>query len=370
MRIGVIGGGLFGLVASIDLARLGFEVTLLEAASQPLSHASRVNQARLHTGMHYPRDFETAKSSLEDYEVFKTRFAASVREIEQFYAVAQESKVSFSDFAMHAQRLGLDCTEANAQRWFRPGRVEGVLRVPEATFDAQMIRLTLLEEAETLGKLRLNFGKPVHDVSIEGETVSVTSEDSIFTFDRLLIASYAMNSKFARRLEIKTPPVKNQLTEVLLGRFTGLQGVGLTVMDGDYWSSMPFGFSEDHSLTSVTYTPLLQSSGGLLDCQVAHASCGRLAIESCGDCVLRPSSNRAKMLSAVSDFLNPKFEFKYRESLFTVKSVFDDQQTRETAARPTSIFFDESRRVGMVHSGKIAGSLRVATLVSSQGGWI
>ena len=56
----VIGGGLFGSFAAMALAKRGFRVCLVEQGSELLGRASHINQARLHTGLHYPRSLDTA----------------------------------------------------------------------------------------------------------------------------------------------------------------------------------------------------------------------------------------------------------------------------------------------------------------------
>ena len=51
-------------------------------------------------------------------------------------------------------------------------------------------------------------------------------------------------------------PVKNELTEIALVRVPdGLDRIGVTVMDGPFFSMMPFPARGLHSLTHVRYTP-------------------------------------------------------------------------------------------------------------------
>jgi glycine/D-amino acid oxidase-like deaminating enzyme len=75
MKIAVIGGGVFGSVASYFLANKGHDVTLFEKNSQILTGASSNNQNRLHLGFHYPRDIETAIQSVQGYKEFKEHFS-------------------------------------------------------------------------------------------------------------------------------------------------------------------------------------------------------------------------------------------------------------------------------------------------------
>ncbi len=67
----VVGGGLFGAFAGLTLARQGFSVCLIEQGHQLLNRASYVNQARLHTGLHYPRSLVTARETMLNYQKFR-----------------------------------------------------------------------------------------------------------------------------------------------------------------------------------------------------------------------------------------------------------------------------------------------------------
>ena len=84
----IIGGGIFGLYAAYVLGRAGFSVVLLEKENLSLNRASRVNQARLHTGLHYPRSLLTARDSLGYYQRFREEFPDSVRDFKQIYAIS------------------------------------------------------------------------------------------------------------------------------------------------------------------------------------------------------------------------------------------------------------------------------------------
>ena len=68
----VIGGGFYGCSLALFLRSVSDRVMLVEAGERLLDRASRVNQARVHTGFHYPRSMLTAVKSL----VLHNRFAS------------------------------------------------------------------------------------------------------------------------------------------------------------------------------------------------------------------------------------------------------------------------------------------------------
>ena len=62
MKIGIVGGGIFGVAIAAKLGK-HFQVDLFEKNNDILQSASGINQYRLHRGYHYPRSMETAISS-------------------------------------------------------------------------------------------------------------------------------------------------------------------------------------------------------------------------------------------------------------------------------------------------------------------
>ena len=61
-KVAVVGGGIFGAAAAIEIATLNVDVTIFEREHDLLQAASGINQYRLHRGYHYPRSTETALS--------------------------------------------------------------------------------------------------------------------------------------------------------------------------------------------------------------------------------------------------------------------------------------------------------------------
>ena len=59
----IIGGGFYGCCLALYLRSLSSRVVVLEANDKLLNRASRVNQARIHSGFHYPRSVLTAVKS-------------------------------------------------------------------------------------------------------------------------------------------------------------------------------------------------------------------------------------------------------------------------------------------------------------------
>ena len=74
----VIGAGIFGVSAAIALSESGRSCIILDSHREILSGASAKNQNRLHTGLHYPRDSETAMQSAQGVERFLSKYSSAI----------------------------------------------------------------------------------------------------------------------------------------------------------------------------------------------------------------------------------------------------------------------------------------------------
>jgi len=76
--VGVIGAGIFGVTAALELDAAGADVTLYEQRPDILTGTTARNFFRLHRGYHYPRDPQTARQARDGYSSFTSMFAGAV----------------------------------------------------------------------------------------------------------------------------------------------------------------------------------------------------------------------------------------------------------------------------------------------------
>ena len=74
----IVGGGFYGCCLALFLRSVTSRILVVEAGTGLLERASRVNQARIHTGFHYPRSFTTAMRSRALQERFMRDFKHAV----------------------------------------------------------------------------------------------------------------------------------------------------------------------------------------------------------------------------------------------------------------------------------------------------
>ena len=356
VKIGIVGAGLFGTILAIEISKQGNHVDLFEAKRDIHLGATSVNQARLHTGMHYPRSKETGEQSFRDYRPFINRFRDAIREIDQHYAISsRKSKTTPSDFIAHAERLGLKYSEVPVRKFLNSEVADILLKVPEATFDFRIMKELLKKEIGECANLRLHLSTSVNLIS-ENVGVKVETSRGTFEYDKVIVATYAQNNELCKGIDVELPSYIKQLCEVAIVTIPKLQNVGLTIMDGPFWSTMPFGMSNFHTLTNVVLTPHFESETNLLNCQKEHGLCGKNFLFECNKCKFKPKTNFDKMKKIFEDDTDGRFPMTYVESLFTVKSIPQETE-QDSAKRPTEIYYSKSGNVAAVFSGKIASAI-------------
>jgi glycine/D-amino acid oxidase-like deaminating enzyme len=252
----VVGGGFYGCCIAVELARHLKRVVLFEAAEDLLTRASRVNQARLHNGYHYPRSFLTAARSHGNFDRFRALFPDSVAAgWTHLYALARhDSKVGRRHFERLFATIGapLRPATAAARALFDARLVDAVYEVDEPAFDVDALRRSLRQRLGAAG-VELRLGTRVTAVDPR------PGQPALVQADAALEAGWVFNCTYAglnRLIAGPRPALVHQLAEVaLIEPPPSLAGLGITLMDGPFFSTMPFPSAGLHSLTHVRYTP-------------------------------------------------------------------------------------------------------------------
>ena len=126
-------------------------------------------------------------------------------------------------------------------------------------------------------------------------------------------------------------------------------------MDGPFFSIMPFGNTEYHSLTSVTFTPHLTCAGALpiFPCQqIPRVDCSPQQLGNCNHCLAKPVTAWPYMSTLARKYLLEQFAFAYAGSLFSMKPILKTSEVDDS--RPTVIRkYSDNPTLVSVLSGKI-----------------
>jgi glycine/D-amino acid oxidase-like deaminating enzyme len=319
----VIGGGFYGasIARYLRSHRRLDQVILLEREPELLSRSSFVNQARVHNGYHYPRSFTTGYRSRVNFARFVDAYAPAIRsDFTKLYAIARRnSKVTSRQFERFCREIGAPIAPApdELRKLFEPALIAGVYLVRESAFDAVELR-RLAQAAMAEAGVSVRLGSEVEAVLPGMDAVTVRGRGPSGRFE--FVADVAFNCTYSRTglLAQSTPerlPLKHEITELaLIEPPAALKGLGVTVMDGPFFSCMPFPAKGLHSLSHVRYTPhrSWRDEGERDPYEVLAA--------------YEKDSRVDRMLRDGARYLPALAQSRVRESLFEVKTVLHQNE--------------------------------------------
>ncbi len=256
----IIGGGFYGCCLALFLRSLSANVLIVEADKALMLRASRVNQARIHTGFHYPRSALTAIKSMILRERFIADFPdAVVDDFQMLYAIAKRrSKVTSRRFYRMFRDVGAPIEPASPSQsaLFNSEWIEAVFACQETAFDCDVLRHRLGNRLDTAG-VEVRLGTKVMALTDQRDgAVCALSDGTEIHARRVFNITYASINELLDSAGLPCAQLKHELTEIaLVEPPPELAGLGVTVMDGPFFSCMPYPTRQLYSLTHVRYTP-------------------------------------------------------------------------------------------------------------------
>lgn len=355
----IIGAGIYGMYAAKrSLEKNPNEkVLILEVENTYFNRGSYVNQARLHNGYHYPRSYSTASKSAKYFDRFYNDFKEGINDnFEKIYAVAADySWANGEQFKKFCDNLNLLCDEIPKEKFFNSYTIDKAFLTKEYSFDAKKIGDKLYKELVSLG-CDFKFEAKITSIKKEKDIFIVQLEDGSEYFTSFILnATYAGINKIHDLLGFEYLPIKYEFCEVILCEVSDeIKNVGLTVMDGPFFSVMPFGLTGYHSITTVSRTPHFTSYDHLppYDCSGDEKLHTKEHKKGCIHCGIYPETAFQEMVQTAKKYLSEDIEIKYVKSLFTIKPILVASEIDDS--RPTIIRqYSENPDFYTVFSGKI-----------------
>ena len=356
----IIGAGLYGLYSALYSARKWNEkILVIEYDDAPFKRATYINQARVHMGYHYPRSISTAKKSANYFSRFNEEFGFSIHsDFEQIYAISKAfSWTNAEQFMKFCRDSKIPCEYIKQSKYFKEDMCEGAFLTKEYTYDAQILKNYFVEELGKFPNVEIIYSARINDIVKHDMYYSVSlANGSIYNTDYLLNASYASVNQIINKLGYEEIKIKYELCEIILCKVSDeLKDIGFTVMDGPFFSIMPFGKTGYHSLTSVTFTPHKTSYESLptFECQNrSDGFCAPTRLANCNECVAKPISAWPYMSNLARKYMKGEYGFEYIESLFSMKPILMASEIDDS--RPTVVKeFTTNPKFVSVLSGKI-----------------
>ena len=361
----IIGAGLYGLYAAKRCSDKGEKVLVLEYDRAPFQRATYINQSRVHMGYHYPRSLTTAVKSAGYFRRFVEDFGFCIHDrFEQIYATSGRfSWTNAEQFMEFCRAAGIRCEEVAVSKYFQTGMCDGAFLTEEYTYDAGILQKYYEEQLSDRNNVTFLFEARLKKILRKNDMFEVWMCDDIhFEAPFVLNATYASVNQIIEKTEgidQEKFKIKYELCEIILCEpGDTLRGTGITVMDGPFFSIMPFGKTGLHSLTSVTFTPHVTSYEELptFQCQRENEDgrpeCRPEALGNCNTCIHKPDSAWPYMSHLADKYLKPEYAYTYKESLYSMKPILKSSEVDDS--RPTAIrVLSESPVFISVLSGKI-----------------
>lgn len=354
----IIGAGLYGLYFAKLCGERGEHILVLEREEAPFMRATYINQARVHMGYHYPRSYSTAIKSKRYFDRFVQDYDFCIhRSFHQVYATS--SRYSWTDrsaFIRFCQSADIRCDSIAPDWYFRDGMCDGAYLTTEYTYDAQMLKTYFLEKLAAMPNVVLCCNHHPERIEKDGDHWRVTAQELQIRTPFILNACYASVNDIHQLAGFEPFKIKYEKCEIILCEVSdSLRNVGITVMDGPFFSIMPFGKTGLHSLTSVTFTPHETSYDvcAQFPCQQQpDCLCRAGDLHNCNTCPYRPSSAWPYMSRLAEKYLKADYRFTYCSSLYSMKPILVASELDDS--RPTVIRrMSERPAFVSVLSGKI-----------------
>lgn len=344
--VAVIGGGFYGCSIAEFLALRGAKVTLFEREQELLSRSSYRNQARLHGGYHYPRSFSTAyRSRLNFYRFINEYRLAIVTDFVKLYAIARmNSKVSARQFEVFCRNIEapLQPARKSYMQLFSPRLIEAVYETEEYVFDAAILCRIMGDRLKRAG-VQVRLGCTVVEIRKDKHLVQVLLADGTGVWaSRVFNCTYSGLNTIGG-IVLTRQKLKHEITELALVELPPeLKGLSVTVMDGPFFSFMPFPDRNLVTLSHVRYTPhaaWIEETGGVCDPYVTLE--------------VFPKDTRFEfMIRDAARYIPSIHGATYRGSLFEVKTVLLNNEMDD--GRPILFEFDpEDQLIASVLGSKI-----------------
>ena len=354
--IAIIGGGFYGCCLALFMRSVYEKVVIFERGNALLERASAVNQARVHAGFHYPRSFVTALRSIRNVPRFIELFpTAIVDDFDMLYAIARQgSKVTANRFLRMFESMRAPIAPASAAQraLFAPELIDDVFACREFAFDWTVLRSELASRLDAAG-VEVRFGAEVAAVTEEEGALTLTTSGGERVAARAAFnASYSAINAVLIASGMAALPMKHEWTEIaLIDPPDALRGIGITLMDGPFFSTMPYPSEGAYSLTHVRYTPHLS--------WVDRASSPKPFAVRDG---LPRVSRWYHMVADAGRFVASLRDATLRKSLFEVKTIL----TRNEGDDGRPILFHRQSAAGRLYSvlgGKIDNIFDLFTAV-------
>jgi len=254
-KVAIIGAGIFGLEIATQLITSGNKVSIFESKPDIFSGATGNSILRLHLGLHYPRDLETAIQSRNGYETFIKKYRDCVNlSFNNFYALSSaKSKVNEIEFQNFTKKARIDIKSIPIQDLNDLGvdtnKISKAWSCKEGVIDLLKMKERFMNQITPETKIYLNT-EILQAEKIKNIWQLTDKYMNEYEYDFVVRATYGTDRIKSNTTGIENRQIEYQKTFIIEVQ-TNQAIFGLTVIDGDFITVLPKGFGS----TFLVYAP-------------------------------------------------------------------------------------------------------------------
>jgi len=354
----VIGAGIYGLYSAKILSEKGLSVCVLEYEDAPFKRGSYINQARVHLGYHYPRSYSTAIKSSSYFKRFCDEFAPAINsDFLKIYSISRDFSFTSGDqFMKFCLAANIPCKSVDTSEYYNPNTIDKSFETLEYSFDAGVIKNILIDNIKKAGNTDIFYNSQICSAKTEGDQYLIKLKSGLeIATNGVINATYASTNQINHLFGFEKFKIKYEICEMILCSVSdNIKKVGLTVMDGPFFSVMPFGLSGLHSVSSVTFTPHIVSYDDLptFNCQKLNKLCTPMQLANCNECPAKPKTAWPQMSQIAKKYLKPEIKIEYKDSLFAIKPIALASEIDDSRPTIIKVLSDKPKFITIL-SGKI-----------------
>lgn len=343
-KIAVVGGGIFGVTVAFTLSQNGFHVDLYEQEHDILTHASQINQYRVHRGYHYPRSSETILTCLNGEIEFSKMFEDAILDdgIEHYYCIAKKvSKISGNDCKVVFDKYGLEYKEADS------GIVNQDKISLSAKVDEYLFHIDVLKNMCWYNLLKYNVNVVLN---------RKVDNCDLKNYDLVVVATYCDNNSFLNGYQNAQKNYQFEVCEKLILKLPEQYNKkSVVILDGAFMCIDPYKRTSYHAMGNVTHAIHQTVVGKHINIDEKYKSVLNKGI------IHNPEfTNYNKFIESALEYFPGIDQAKHIGSMFTIRTVLPYHDHDD--ARPTIVEQINDKLV-TVFSGKIPTCVDAANQV-------
>ncbi|MFN3453890.1 MAG: hypothetical protein ACK41T_02945, partial [Pseudobdellovibrio sp.] len=279
---------------------------------------------------------------------------ALITDFDNFYCVGRNARVSADDYIRFCKEMNLPFVQQMPDpEIVNPDHIVMGLKVGEPIYNLQKLRSLCLHNLKHSNITVLQNHEVTH-VSENSDNVSVKFMNSgkvetLEKFDHVINATYARYNQFCEWLGFEKREFQFNLQELCLLKIPTQRATGVTIMDGEYPSFLPYG-----DTGFVIFAHVIESQ---LSREISFQTRPLLNRS------LALTSNWKKTLEASSEIVPILKKAEYQKSFF-IDRVVDAKRAGDDAR--ISEIVSHSSRCWSIFSAKIITSVSTAEKLSQQ----